>query len=78
MTEKDEVKPLKFKIIKEPVNIYETERFLIFIVTMVKKISITNKKDKTDNPILRFTSDKQISTLDKSSMRTMPSPGLEK
>ncbi len=54
VTEKDEVKELKFKTIKEIVNIYETANSLILVIPCVTKIVLTNKKDPNNLPRLRY------------------------
>jgi len=65
VTQDDVVKELKFKIIKEPVNIYETEKSIILIISKTTKVYLTNKKDKTGNPIIRFTSTIAFTTMEK-------------
>ena len=70
VTEKDEIRGLKFKIIKRPTCIYESETFLILCVTDVIKVSLTNKKDKSGNPILRFVSEQKIAVVDKPKFET--------
>lgn len=50
----DQTNELKFKIIKELVNIYETKKSIIFVTSHVYKIFATTKKDKKGDPIIRF------------------------
>lgn len=50
----DQTNELKFKIIKELVNIYETKKSIILVTSHVYKIFATTKKDKKGDPILRF------------------------
>ena len=74
VTDKDHVKELKFRAVDEVVNIYETQKALIFVLTFITNVYLTNKKDKSGNPILRYKYDKRISAIDKSEIRAGPSP----
>lgn len=67
ITEKNQVKELKFKAIKEVVNIYETSKFLILVSPNITNVFLTNKKDQSNSPILRYTYGLGINTIDKSS-----------
>src|SRR5215218_2552469 len=55
VTEEDQKEELKFHSNKRVVNIYETQKHIIIMAPSVLKIFSTDKKDKTDSPILRFT-----------------------
>ena len=68
ITDKDEIKELKFTTIKESINVYETEKVFIFICSKIGKVILTNKKDKTGNPILRFTHSFILNTVNKSTL----------
>jgi hypothetical protein len=65
VTDNDIVQELKFKIIKEIINIYESEKTIIFTDTQMEKIFLTKKKDKDGNPILRFRSGLNINVIPK-------------
>jgi hypothetical protein len=68
VTEKDEIRELQFKPITEVVNIYESQNFIFFVPTIIRKVMITNKKDKQEAPILRFEYLPRVSTVDKSTL----------
>ncbi len=71
ITEKDQIKELSFRTIQEIVNIYETNKVLIFVKSRVRKIFWTNKKDigKIPHvPILRFESEIVFNAFEKDSM----------
>jgi hypothetical protein len=59
------LRELKFRPIKELVNIYETEKALLFLASKVQKVFLTNKKDNTGAPILRFETLTGFTLLDK-------------
>ena len=65
VTEKDQVRELSFKPTKEVINIYETEKSLILIITGISKIFLTNKKDKENAPIIRYTGQHGIEVIEK-------------
>jgi hypothetical protein len=54
VTEKDQITELKFKPIREVINIYETPDALLFLANKVQRVFLTNKKDQTGAPILRY------------------------
>src|SRR5215213_1800269 len=68
VTKEDEIKELKFKSHKRSINIYETQSYLIIIAPSVLKIFLTNKKDNTNSPILRYTYGMAVDTIDKHSL----------
>jgi hypothetical protein len=68
VTEKDEIKELWFQSIKEVVNIYETQKNLILISPILRRVMLTNKKDKEGAPILRIGYEAAINAIDKSSL----------
>lgn len=63
---------LKFKPVKEIINIYETEKLILLVDAKVEKISITNKKDKDENPILRYRSGIGVSVIPKNPEEKKP------
>lgn len=63
--EEHETGELKYKVVKEIINIYETETLIILVDPRVEKIMKTSKKDKDDNPILRFRTGIGISVIPK-------------
>jgi len=65
ITDKHETKKLNFKIVKEIINVYETDKLIILVDPRVEKISLTNKKDKDDNPVLRYRTGIAISVIPK-------------
>ena len=65
VTDEHIVKDLKFKIKKEVINIYETDKLIILVDPRVEKISVTNKKDKKGNPFLRYRTGTGISVIPK-------------
>ncbi len=73
VTEKDEFKQLNFKPISEIINIYETAKFIFLVESRVKSISLTNKKDKDNNPILRYSHETNLAILDKKNISS-PQP----
>lgn len=54
VTEKDQLHELKFRPIKEVVNIYETAKALLFLSSKIQKVFLTNKIDNRGAPILRY------------------------
>jgi hypothetical protein len=68
VTEKDQSRELKFRPIKEFVNIYETEGAILFLASKVQKVFLTNKKDNTGIPILRYETLTGFSLLDKTTL----------
>ena len=63
--EEHEIKDLKYKTIKENINIYETKELIILVDPRVEKISLTNKKNKEGNPVLRFRTGIAVSVIPK-------------
>lgn len=74
VTEKDQIRELKFEISKENVSIYETAKSLILVSSSVNKVYLTNKKDKTNSPILRYESPSTIVILDKKTLQPPVNP----
>jgi DNA polymerase III alpha subunit (gram-positive type) len=72
----DVVGELRFTTVKESVNIYEIQKLLILIATRVDKIFMTNKKDLTNNPIIRYTSHTGLSSVDKEMLYTQQTSPL--
>ena len=72
----ENVGELRFTTVKESVNIYEIQKFFILIATRVDRIFITNKKDSTNNPIIRYTSHNGLSSVDKEMLYTQQTPPL--
>jgi hypothetical protein len=68
VTEKDQVGELKFTIVKEIVNIYETKNLMILAIPHMQKVFKTNKKDVDNNPILRFTFTSDLNILNKTGL----------
>jgi hypothetical protein len=68
VTENDEREELRFKTIVQVVNIYETRNTIILIAPIVAKVLSTNKKDRDGNPILRFTYNQQIMSVNKTDL----------
>ena len=50
----DQTHELKFKMIKEPVNVFETKISILLLTTHVYKIFATTKKDQIGDPIIRY------------------------
>ena len=65
VTDNDVIKELKFYPIKTTTNIYEIKNAIIIVFLKVKSIRLTNKKDKRNSPILRFTSEANINVVNK-------------
>jgi hypothetical protein len=65
VTEKDQVTELSFVTTKQIVNIYETDKSVILVTPDVEKIFLTNKKDKTNSPILRYISRTSVNVVQK-------------
>lgn len=72
VTAENEVRELDFKMTKQVLNIYETDHSLIVLLPEVEKISITDKKDKNGDPILRYTMKNSISVIDKKTFSEGP------
>ena len=68
VTAENQVKELEFKMINQITSLYETEKSLIILVPIVEKIFITDKKDKDDNPILRYVMKNSISIITKKTL----------
>lgn len=54
VTQDDVLNELKFKPIREIVNIYETKNALILVIPHMQQIFLTNKKDESNAPHLRY------------------------
>lgn len=65
VADNDAIKELKFYPIKTTTNIYEIKNAIIVIFLKVISIKLTNKKDKKNSPILRFTSEANINVINK-------------
>jgi hypothetical protein len=72
VSEKDNVKELRFRTIKQVISVYETTKHLVMIAPSVEKIFETNKKDKTNSPILRYTYATGIDAYEKESLYKKP------
>jgi hypothetical protein len=68
ITDKDIVSELGFSTLKETVNIYETQKALLFVTPRVLKVFLTNKKDVANSPLLRFTHRTSLNIRDKESL----------
>lgn len=66
VTEKDVVKELNFKVLKEVINVYETNKSIIIVSPQLQKLFLTNKKDNKNNPILRYIMKSGVNILSKS------------
>ncbi len=66
--EEHQTKELKFKPIREIINIYETIDSIILVSTKVEKIFLTNKKDETGAPILRYKTASGINVIQKAQL----------
>lgn len=71
-TDDDITKELNFELIRESINIYETKKSLILLHDEVTKIFITNKKDHTGSPILRFKNTISIEVIPKNPEKVNP------
>jgi hypothetical protein len=78
VTEKDQVRELKFVPNKQIINIYETQKHLILVAPFISKIFLTNKKDKTNSPILRYTYEMNINVIDKEPLHKRPAEPTER
>lgn len=54
VTKENEREELKFKPLKVVISIYETEKSLIILSPILEKILLTDSKDDSGNPILRY------------------------
>lgn len=84
VTAKDNVKELKFTVLKDGLNIYETKNTIIIISNDVSNIFITNKKDKKGIPIYRYTAHGAVNLLEKKMLKgvgvenaTNPNPNVK-
>ena len=68
VTAENQVKELEFKMTNQTINLYETEKSLIVLVPVVEKIFITDKKDKDNNPILRYVMKNSVSIISKKTL----------
>lgn len=69
VTDKDHVGELKFTIVKEGLNIYETKNSLIIISDELANLYSTKKKDKKGVPIYRYTLRGAINILEKNMLK---------
>lgn len=74
VTADDEVKELKFKVINEPINFYETGGSIILMISNVVKVFATKKKEKNGNPIIRFRANYGVKMFEKPKMPDESSP----
>jgi hypothetical protein len=65
VTAEHEIRTLKFKSLKQIINIYETEKSLIVLYPVIENIYLTNKKDKQGDPILRYLAKNSLNVIDK-------------
>jgi hypothetical protein len=72
VTEKDQINELKFRNLKEVINIYETDSALLFLTSKVQKIFLTNKKDNVGVPILRHETLTGFNLLSKDTLNVQP------
>jgi hypothetical protein len=68
----DQISELKFRRLKEVVNIYETDGELLFLISKVQKIFLTNKKDNVGVPILRHETLTGFNLLSKDTLNLHP------
>ena len=68
VTAENHVEELKFKMTNQIINLYETEKSLIILVPVVEKIFITDKKDKDNNPILRYVMNNSVNIINKKTL----------
>jgi hypothetical protein len=68
VTEKDQLNELRFRPIKEVINIYETDSTLLILSSKVQKVFLTNKKDNTGVPIIRYEASAGINVLSKDTL----------
>lgn len=78
VTDKDHVGELKFTILKEGLNIYETKNSLIIISDELLHLYFTKKKDKKGVPIYRFVLRGAINVLEKKMLKGVPLSDLPK
>jgi hypothetical protein len=79
VSDKDQVRELNFKPIKEISCIYETKKSIIVFETQVSHVYLTNKKVKEGEPILRFNSTTDIGFLQKMSyIKMLPAEERQK
>ncbi len=77
VTEKHVVKELKFKVIREVINIYESKNSIILISPRVSNIRLTNKKDETGSPLIRYTTNTGMSVIPKKSLNAEDIPSQQ-
>jgi hypothetical protein len=65
ITDKDVVSELSYKTVREVVNIYDTQKVLILVAPRVLKIFSTNKKDRSNAPLIRYTYKTGLHTVEK-------------
>ena len=65
VSENDVIEETKFYPIRSATNIYETKNSIIIIISKVTSIRLTNKKDKKNIPILRYSSEVKINVINK-------------
>jgi hypothetical protein len=68
VTQSDEVRDAQFKPKKEIINIYETDKAIILVTLKIENIKLTNKKDKEEAPILRYTALTNVNVIEKPSL----------
>ena len=65
VSENDVIEELKFYPIRSTTNIYETKNSIIILISKVTSIRLTNKKDKKNVPILRYSSEIKLNVINK-------------
>lgn len=63
--ESDQTGELKFETLREVINIYETKKSFIISAIKLDKIFATNKKNKKNEPVLRFGSINALDVIEK-------------
>ncbi len=64
-TKKNRVRELKFETEDEVINIYETKNHIVLVISVVRKVFLTNMVDDQNNPLLHCDNRVAISTVPK-------------
>ena len=71
---KNRIRELKFEIEDEVINIYETKNHIVMVVSMIKKVFLTNMVDEQNNPILHCDNKVGVSTIPKLTSQSNSGP----
>jgi len=72
VTDNDNVRELTFEVLKETINLYETDDSIIVLLPVMHNIHLTNKKDRNGDPILRYKIQNSFNIINKKTLLEGP------